>query len=277
MGIRINKVEVVPISKKIDLFANLPTPSIFEWIDHTGVGTEDFQPTISRDVTPDGVEIVEWMIEAAEAMAALDVTTTSIQKAGGMVISKSGDPYIPGVSAGNLQVVSWRGETVKKNGYGVVKTPYGSFNVPLRATATYAMKDILAWAANLKAYTAQWVLALLSWVKLPTAPITNRIPFTNVQGFVAPQFVSVEPKAPIPIVVTRLGFTSNKEQDVVVKFRGSKGQYQNVLDETTLTIPAGQSEGIVWLTGVPFVSSFTIHVQPENNTKTVLDYVKVAP
>ena len=279
MAIKIRSVKVEPITKDVDFRSRLVSPKMFIWLKKPIISDEEVEPEI-RDIPtirPDGTEIVDWMIDALKAAIPLDVMTTSVAKAGGVVVSKSGDPYIPGVSAGKCKVLSWTGRTVKEKGYGVVTTPVGDFQVPLGKAVTFTKGDVLAWAANLSVQIKQWVMALINWLKPPQAPIENRIPFAVVSGFTAPQFVAVSPNAPVPLALLRIGMTSEKDQKVSIKLRGPEGKYQNVLDQTEVQIPAGQSETLIWVTNIPYVTNFTLHIQPQNGVKTVIDYVKLIP
>jgi len=277
MPVKIKEVKVQQVSKKFNLFDKLPTPQIFEWINKPTFADVDAEPFIVDNVQVDGTEIVEWMLEAAKAMAPLDVMTTSTNRVGGAVVAKSGDPYIPGVSAGVCKALSWMGSKVQERRYGVVTTPVGNFNVPINKAITFTKANVLAWAAILSTQCKQWVLALINWLRPPTAPINNRIPFSIVGGFTVPQFVSVEPPFMTPIVLMRIGITSNKDQTVDVKIRGPLGKYQDIFDQTKVAVPAGENEIIMWTTGFPSVDRFTLHIQPQNGVKTVLDYVKILP
>jgi len=277
MPVKIRSVKVQEVSRDFDLLAKLPRPQIFEWITRPVLSDEEVEPFIVENVEIDNQEIVEWMVLAAKAMAPLDVMTATTNSVGGAVVARSGDPYIPGVTAGVCKALSWTGEVVKSRGYGMVATPAGKFKVPIGKAVTFTNKDVLAWATTLATYIKQWVLALINWLKPPVAPFDDRVSFPIVGKFTAPQFVSVEPAFMSPIVLNRIGFTSEKDQKVTIKLRGTKGKYQDVYDQTEVEIPAGQSEVLLWSVGFPNVEKYTIHIQPQHGVRTILDYVKVLP
>lgn len=193
------------------------------------------------------------------------------------LLSGSGDPYIPGVKVGNIRGESVLGSTVSARGYGTVITPKGNFNVPVGGKATFAKEDILAWAALPKVDPVQWVLTLLQWLDLAVAPIKERVRFASSNGLVAPNFFSVSPRLPVPMATMRIGFTSDKPQTIMIKGRGTKGSFEDVIFEDKFDIDTGESEVIYTVFGFPLVPSFTLELQPANNTMTVLDYLEVFP
>jgi hypothetical protein len=224
----------------------------------------------------DGVEIVEWMQIAAADNAVFDAMAEEYNKLGSQLLSGSGDAYIPGVRVGDLRGVSVYGSTVTAQGYGEVDTPQGRFTVPVGGKTTFAKADILAWAALPWASTVQWNLTLLQWKELATAPIKDRVRFASSSGFVAPNFFSI-PATFAPIRTLKIGMTSDKSQTVAIRGRGTKGVFENVLFEDSFDIDAGESEVVYNVFGFPTAPSFTLELQPADNTQTVLDYIEIIP
>jgi hypothetical protein len=149
--------------------------------------------------------------------------------------------------------------------------------VPAPGKATIAFRDLLAWAAIPWIGSIQWILTLLQWRELAKVPVRQRVRFASSNGLVAPNFFSVTPKVPVPLLTLRIGLTSNRNQDVVIRGRGVKGSYHQVLFEDAFSVKAGGNEVIYNVYGFPHVSSFTLELQPSDNTQTVLDYIDVFP
>jgi len=250
-------------------------PSLLPWAP-VGINSELVLPAIAEEA-PLAEDVVEWMQIAAADIAVFDGMCEDYNRLGSQLVSTSGDGYIPGVSVGDIMGESVSGSTVRSRGYGTVITPRGSFNVPVRGKATFAKDDILAWAALPEPGTGcQWVLTLLQWRDLAKAPIKDRVRFGSSYGLVAPNFFLI-PSTLAPIRTLRIGLTSDKPQTVVIRGRGSKGAYHNVLFEESLNIDAGENEVTYNVFGFPFVSEFTLELAPSDNTQTVLDYIDIFP
>jgi len=278
LQIRLEKIELK--RPEFDLKRGLSISPTLRWLPIRVNSAKLFEP-LRENAPVDGREIVEWMHYAAADNAVFEgfgeeykVCSTV---AGGSVISQSGDPYIPGVRVGNLRAESIRGSTVGSRGYGTVRTPYGTFNVPVGGKTLYAFKDLLAWAALPWVGSMQWSLTLLQWTKLARAPITGRVRFPSSHGRVAPNFFEISPRIPAPMCVMRIGLTSDKPQTIRMRGRGTKGSYHNVLFEDSFKIESGESEILYYVTGFPFVGAFTLELGPQDGTETVLDYLEVYP
>jgi hypothetical protein len=232
-----------------------------------------------REAAPvDGREVVEWMHYAACDNAAFDGMCEDYNRLGGKLISGSGDPYQPGVSVGDLKGVSETGSVVRSRGYGMVDTPYGRFRVPAGGKTVIAARDILGWGAipEIGIAPLQWILSLLQWLDLAKPPIRQRVRFASSFGMVAPNFFSI-PSTLAPVRTLRIGLTSDKPQTMVIKGRGAKGSYENVLFEDKFDVEAGENEVIYNVFGIPFVGAFTLELQPSDNTEAVLDYIEIFP
>ncbi len=275
LGFRLELREVRLKRPEFDLKRGLVRSPLLPWAP-VEIDSSRVLPAIAREA-PLGPDIVQWMHVAASDVAVFDAMSAKYNECGGKLASSSGDPYIPGVRAGDLRGESVSGYVVRERGYGTVITPVGSFNVPVRGKTTFAMRDILAWAALPDPGTwVQWVLTLLQWLELAKAPIRERIGFASSQGLVAPNFFSI-PATPAPVRTLRIGLTSDKSQTVVIRGRGTKGSYHNVLFEDSFKVEAGESEVIYNVFGVPFVGDFTLEIAPSDNTQTILDYLEIFP
>lgn len=231
---------------------------------------------IREEAPEDGREVVAWMHVAASDNSVFDAMAQEYNRLGSELLSASGDAYIPGVRCGNLMAVSVTGSVVREQGYGEVETPRGRFRVPVGGKATFASGDILAWAAMPLCDLIQWVLTLLQWRDLASAPVSERVRFASSGGRVAPNFFHI-PQTMAPIRTLRIGLTSDKWQTVTIRGRGVKGSYERVLFEDSFEIDAGESEVVYNVIGFPFVPAFTLELQPSDNTQTVLDYIDILP
>jgi hypothetical protein len=214
---------------------------------------------------------------AAADNAVFEAMAEEYNRLGSNLVSGSGDAYIPGVRVGDLTGVSEVGSVVMARGYGIVRTPVGDFRVPVQGKTTIAKGDVLGWAAIPYRGSYQYVLTLLQWRELAVSPVRDRVRFASSNGLVAPIFVLVSPRLPFPAVLLKIGLTSNKEQTVIIRGRGTKGNYEQVLFEDSFKISAGKSETLYNIFGFPVVQQFVLELQPSDNTETVLDYLEALP
>jgi hypothetical protein len=276
LSLRLKLQSVKLKSTEVDLERGLLKPLTLQWV-RSVVDSSLAREQIASEAPVDGVEVVEWMHYAAADSAVFEAMAEEYKRLGSELLSGSGDPYIPGVRVGDLGGESVSGSVVASRGYGVVITPYGDFNVPAPGKATIAFRDLLAWAAIPWVGSVQWTLTLLQWRDLAKVPVRQRVRFASSHGLVAPNFFSVTPKMPVPLLTLRIGLTSDRDQDVVIRGRGIKGSYHNVLFEDAASVKAGSNEVVCSVYGFPHVSSFTLELQPSDNTQTVLDYINVFP
>ena len=267
-------------SPEINLVSGLAKSPTLDWLP-VSVESADLMETLSKEAPVDGREIVEWMHYSAADNAVFEgfgeeYSTCSATSAG-QIASRGGDGNIPGVRVAGIRARSERGYAVRRRGYGVVYTPRGAFRVPVGGKALFANRDILAWASLPWAASVQYCITLLRWLNLAKAPISKRVRFPSSHGRVAPNFFTVSTRVPSPLCIMRVGITSNKSQKIGIKGRGTKGSYHNVLFSDSVEVDKGQSEFLYYVTGFPVVSTFTLELQPQDGTKTVLDYLEVYP
>jgi len=273
---QLSKVELK--SPKVD-FSRLAASPTLPWLP-TSVDSSDLLETLKKQAPVDRKEIVEWMHYCAADEAVFSGFSEEYKvcsTVGGTVRSKSGDSFIPGVRVEDLIAESVQGRVVRERGYGIVYTPRGSFKVPVAGKTLFAMKDILAWATLLWAGTVQWCITLLRWIELANAPIKEKVRFPSSWGRVAPNFFTVSTRIPSLVCIMRIGLTSNKAQTVQIRGRGTKGSYHKVIFEDSFKVEKGENEVIYHVVGFPIVGKFTLELQPQDYTKTVLDYLEVYP
>lgn len=255
---------------------DLEKPEMIEWV-KTAIDSSEVLESIRSEAPTDGNEVVEWMHFAAADMAIVSALSADYNRVGGRIRYASGDGYIPGVRCGRLRVQSVRGSAVRNRGYAIVYTPRGSFRVPVGGKTTYANRDILAWSTLPAAYRIQFVITLIQYTKLPKAPINRRVRFASCHGRTAPIFVTCQTRVPSPIMVLKFGISSNKSQKLMIRGRGDSGSYEKVYFEDSLNVEQGQSEYEFVVSSFPMVPKMTIEFQPEDRTKTILDYIEVYP
>ncbi len=275
INIRFELVDVKLKSEKVDLKSGLLKSLTLPWAP-IAINSAEAMETIRSEVPVDGREVVEWMHYSSADNAVFDGMAEEYNRIGSELLSGSGDGYIPGVRVGDLRGQSISGSIVQSRGYGTVITPKGNFNVPVGGKTTFAKGDILAWAALPHVGSVQWLLTLLQWKDLARAPITNRIRFASSHGLVAPNFFLI-PATFAPIRTLRVGITSDNRQTLTIRGRGTKGSYENVLFEDKVDIDSGENEFIYNVFGFPSVGAFTLEIQPQDNTQTVLDYIDIFP
>lgn len=269
-------------SPNVDLETGLLKSPTLNWLP-TSVESSDLVPVLREQVPVDNKEIVEWMHGAAADNAVFEAFEEEYKicsaSSSGKIESRSGDGWIPGVKVAGLRAQSITGREVKRRGYTIVYTPRGSFRVPYRGKATYANRDVLAWATvpYTYCYDVQYLITMVRWTSLAKAPINKRVRFPSSHGRVAPNFFTISTRIPSPLCIMKIGITSNKSQKIQIKGRGTKGSYQNVLFSDSFKVDKGQNEVVYYVTGFPVVSEFTLELQPQDGTKTVLDYIEVYP
>jgi len=249
---------------------------MFDWMPRYVMDADELVSSIQANIPTDGVEIVSWMQHCTADNAILEAYEEEYGRYS-EVRGASGDGYIPGVRVAGLRCIRNYGRTVRSRGYAVVYTPRGSFRVPAGGKATYANKDILAFAAIPRVWSKQIQAILMRWLSLAKAPITKRVRFCSFSGLTAPNFFSVSTRVPSPVCTLRIGLTSDRDQKMAVKGRGTKGSYEKVYFEDTIDVSEGSGEYIYVVTALPIVPSFTLELAPQDNTKTILDYLYVYP
>jgi len=126
--VRLEKMEVRqrrPLSEisAFEFKRGLVAPPRFPWL-RAEVASSELLPTVQERAPVDGREIVSWMQVAAAEGALLEGTCGDYNRLGSLLLSDSGDPYIPGVAVGDLTARSMTGDEVRRTGRGIVMTGY---------------------------------------------------------------------------------------------------------------------------------------------------------
>lgn len=261
------------ISERVDLERGLIRPAAFDWTPKPFVIDMEARGLVAAEAPIDGTEIVSWMHDSAGANVVLFGVMEEYDRLRSKLLATSGDPYIPGVAlSSDFKFRSQRGSVVGAQGYAVVMTPVGTFNVPKNGCITIAKERFLGWVAATRLRLVQWVGILMNWAELASKPITERVRCPNIDGLVAPQFFSIPAPLALPVNTTTVKLTSNKEQTVIIRGR-SPADYGVTNFEFKSSIPPGESSILYRVFGRPRATAHVLEIQPEHGTATVVDSV----
>jgi len=263
------------IREEFDLVTGLAEPSIFPEFPNAIVD-EAVLSAVEATHPVDGVEVVGWMHDSAAAHIVIDGMCEDYNRLGSFLSGKATDPRYPGLRVGKCTVLSQSGETIRRQGYGVLRTPYGDYRIYVGRANLQVFKDLITWATAWRVGWIQWSSALLVWQELAKTPIEERVRFASVGGFVTPNFFLVRSRFPAPIVLNRIGVTSDRDQSIRLTLR-SNVDWSRVVAEDTLEVREGESEIRYVTHGFPHVPSLVFHFQPEDGTQTILDYLTTIP
>ena len=238
--------------------------------------SRNYLKRIKAEAPVDGTEIVEWMQVAAADSAILSARADEYNRLGSQLVWSCNDPYIPGVSVEDLHYRKERGVNISNRGYGIVETPRGNFRVDAGGRGDGIFRDLLSWGAiDWVGYT-QWNAALIKWRSLATTPIRDALGFASLSGLSAPQYVVLQPSRPALRVSVEQSFTSDREQRLYITWR-DPSNFTRVLARDWIDIPEGTSELSYRIISFPYVPPTVYHMQPENETRTRMDYLITSP
>jgi len=258
-----------------DLFRGLAEPAMFPEFGNV-IADEAILSAVIDTHPTDGSEVVDWMHDCAAANVVIDGMCEDYNRAGSFLSGSATDPRYPGLRVGKCTIASQSGSTIRRNGYGILRTPYGNYRIYAGKANLYTFKDLIAWATAWRLARVQWRAALLNWQELAKTPINKRVRFARVAGFTIPNFFTVQSRVPVPIVTNRIGITSDKDQKIKLILR-SGTDWSKVLAEDELEVEKGESEILYMTYGFPHVPKLVFHFQPEHRTQTVLDYLTTIP
>ena len=239
---------------------NIVRPRLFPRLP-AALDSEDYLDRIRAEAPVDGTEIVGWMQRCA---------------ANNAIISARVEEYNPGCSVEDIQFRSERGRDVSNRGYGIVETPRGNFRVDAGGKGDGVFRDLLSWGGiDWVGYT-QWTGTLLKWKSLATTPIRDAIGFPSFSGLSAPQYVVLQPSRPALRMSVNQSFTTNKPQRIYITWR-DPNDFTRILARDWIDIPEGTSELSYRVISFPYVPPTVYHMQPENETKTRMDYLITSP
>lgn len=193
------------------------------------------------------------------------------------MVTKTGDPYIPGVRIEDCYIRSQLGRTVENQGYSTVITPRGNFNVDNFGKARGIFRDLLTWASNTRLWNVQFIDNLIKWKELVSTPITNAIGFfMDTRGNNAPNFFLQRPRRPALSSTVTLQLSSENPQNIVMNFRDPTN-YTGVSGTKSFDIAAGTSQIQFTLSAIPFVPPVVAEIQPEDGIATKLVSYETTP
>ena len=228
---------------------------------------------VAEEYPVDGEEIVSWMHEATAANVVASAREVEFNKHS-LYVSRSGDPYIPGVRLSGLYFTSTSGYRVRSLGYGRVVSPAGRINVPLGRGRDLITRDFLGWSAvGPSTFGIQWAGFLSQVRRLPNL-ITNPTGFLSYLGRVAPIYVTQEPPEEAERATVNIDLDSDMPQTMHFTFRDPEN-YTEVVDEGDVAIPRGQSRLSFPIASYPAVPPLVVQQQPRNGSRTVLERFEV--
>jgi hypothetical protein len=219
----------------------------------------------------DGTEIVGWMQISAVDHIVMQARVAEYNMAGSEILGQSGDPYIPGVAVEDVVFARKTGAAVESDGFAVVTTPRGNFQVPSLGKRPGVFRDLISWGSNDWLGKAQWTGNLLKWKELLETPITNIIGFfMDHRGNVAPHFFVQVPPRPSLMATVRQVFSSDKDQAIVMNFRDPT-DYSRVVGSRDIAVASGTTEVTFTISAFPYVPPLVAEIQPQDATQTKLE------
>jgi len=254
---------------------NIVRPRLFPRLP-AALDSGDYLSRIRAEAPVDGTEIVGWMQRCAANNAIISARVEEYNRLGSQLIGDSDDPYIPGCSVEDIQFRSERGRDVSNRGYGIAETPRGNFRVDAGGRGDGVFRDLLSWGGiDWVGYT-QWTGTLLKWKSLASTPIRDAVGFPSFSGLSAPQYVVLQPSRPALRMSVNQSFTTDKPQRIYITWR-DPNDFTRVLARDWIDIPEGTSELSYRVISFPYVPPTVYHMQPENETRTRMDYLITSP
>lgn len=250
--------------------SRLPRPRALSWFQPTFDYREALEQ-VNRSI-PVAPDIVDWMREATATEAIFDVFEQSVSSNGGVVVSSTGDGYVPGVRVEDAYFQSAVADVVERNG-AILVTPAGNINVPFGSKVLVAKGGFLAWACVRDRYTCQWIGTILKYKLNPEAKPgsdVRDIPFPSSGTFVAPVVIDVTP----PISIRHVDYIqiySQGSQTVNLIFT-----QRNSYDSQIANIPVNVSYGVSTIKlRVLGISSYSVIIQPSDGISSYLQSYSV--
>lgn len=225
---------------------------------------EELLPTIKAEVPVDEVEVVDWMHNSTADQSVLSARVAEYNRHS-RVIASGGDGMIPGVRCEGMSIRGTRGSVVASRGSFPVRTPIGSFTIPIRGGSMIG-PNFLAWAAGIGRYFGyQWSAKLMKWLDLAETPITRGIGFPSFTGAVAPNFFVQEPNREASRVRNRIRIASDRDQRLHLVFR-SPSDYTRVIDEADVDVGRGTTDIEYTIASYPSVPIAVNQIAPTGGT-----------
>ena len=271
-SLRAQGVEVKTVSNRFDLSGLMRSPLRPDF--PATLNPADHLPRIREMAPIDGSEIVEWMHIAFAENIALSARVEEYNRLGSQLVGTTGDCAVPACIVEDTRFRSQPGSEIQRQGYAVVVTPQGSYNVPVREAQTGIFKDHLSWGSVPSVFSYQWTGVLLKWKELAETPINQSVGFYMDSACnTAPQFFLTTPPRPKVMARHVITLSSNKDQKVKLVYR-NPSDYTRVLANFTVDVPQGTSDVIVTFVGFP-VPPMVAEIQPERCVQTKLERYEV--
>jgi len=275
---RIKKLVIVAAVDEINVVGDYNENDLLNSEVYNEPATLDYDAVLSwanQNIPIEEPDVLEWMVEATALNAYMWARAREYARAGSLFVAASGDPYIPGVRIEDLYFTKETGNAVATKGYCVIVTPQGKFNCSVPGKRTITTKNILAWAYSLRAYIKQWLGGILKFKDIAINP-SSRIGFVNMGGLVAPLFIGHQPSRRAFRNIVEMSITTDKAQTVTVTGRAPT-DYSVSYFSFKANLREGQNVIKYKIRGLFGVPPMVIEIQPQDQTKTALDYYKVYP
>jgi len=272
--LRLDELDISMSERQIDLVSGLSRSPVFPFL-KPALDPKEVLTDIQSIAPIDGREVVEWMQIAAAENAVLSARVTEYNRLGSNLMSGSGDSYIPGVYVDDSSFRSQLGSQITSQGYGVVITPRGTYNVPVRGKQTGIFRDHLTWGSISWVSVVQWIGNLLKWRSLAKTPIKQSVGFyMDSIGNVAPLFVLQQTSRPKIFARAIITLTSSSSQTVVINFR-DPNDYTRVIANVKANVGAGTYDIKIRFIAFPFVPPMVAEIQPQDKVQTKLESYEV--
>jgi hypothetical protein len=265
-------VDVKRVSDRFDLSGLMRSPLRADF--PATLNPADHLPRIREMAPIDGTEIVEWMHIAFAENIVLTARVEEYNRLGSQIVGTTGDCAIPACIVEDIRFRSQPGSEVQRQGYAVVVTPRGSYNVPIGGGQTGVYQDLITWGSVPWVGSFQWTGVLLKWKELVETPINQTVGFHMDSACnTAPQFFLATPPRPKVMARHVITLSSGKDQKVKLVYR-NPNDYTKVIADFTVDIPQGTSDIILTFVGFP-VPPMVAEIQPERCVQTKLERYEV--
>jgi hypothetical protein len=271
-SLKVQGYDVRRVSDRFDLSGLMRSPLRPDF--PTTLNPADHLPRIRQIAPIDGTEIVEWMHNAFAENIALTARVEEYNRLGSQLVGTTGDCAVPACIVEDVRFRIQPGSEIQSQGYAVVVTPRGTYNVPVGRSQTGIYTDLLTWASVPNVFSFQWVGVLLKWRELAETPINQTVGFYMDSACnTAPQFFLTTPPRPKVMARHVITLSSNKDQKVKLVYR-NPNDYTKVISDFIVDVPQGTSDIIVTFVGFP-VPPMVAEIQPERCVQTKLERYEV--
>jgi len=277
--IKLEKTEPELISETPDLVSGLSKPSIRDWIEEPPISSDDVIGRVRERAPTSSPDVVKWMQDSAAELTVLRGMSMDYSRNDGKISTAGGDGNIPGVAeSGMFNFRSWSGGRVRREGYALLNAPGGPYRVPTNGSTTVIVGPavgggpFLGWAGVPGPGSwIQWRGVLARFKELASRPVTKRVRHPCAGGLVSPLFFMVSTRR-LFINAATVNISSNKPQTLQLTLR-NPSDYTDKITEFEVDIPKGTSRFRYRIYGGPRSLDHVLQIQPENNTKTIVNSI----